>query len=70
MYQDIPVENLDWEYMAQVLKYYNFGESFKKRMKLINNDVTAVVNVNGCFTSYLNIERGARQGDPWSKTNK
>lgn len=57
-------DNLDWDYLRQVLKYFNFGESFQQWIQLFNTNVTAVVNVNGWFTSYFNIEKGARQGDP------
>ena len=32
--------------------------------KILNNNISAVVNVNGWFTPYINIEKGARQGDP------
>jgi len=57
-------DNLDWGYLENVLKYFNFGESFIKWIHILNKNVTAVVNVNGWFTSYFNIEKGARQGDP------
>ena len=57
-------DNLDWDYLDKILKYFNFGDSFQKWIKLFNTDVSAVVNVNGWFTPYMNIEKGARQGDP------
>ena len=57
-------DNLDWGYLEQVLKYFNFGYSFIQWIKLFNTNVNAVVNVNGWFTSYFNVEKGARQGDP------
>ena len=57
-------DNLDWDYLDNVLRYFNFGDSFKQWIKLFNTNVSAVVNVNGWFTSYFKIEKGARQGDP------
>ena len=57
-------DNLDWGYLERVLGYFNFGDSFIKWIKNVNKNVSAVVNVNGWFTSYFNIEKGARQGDP------
>ena len=57
-------DNLDWGYLEAVLKYFDFGESFIKWVKILNNNISAVVNVNGWFTPYFNIEKGARQGDP------
>lgn len=42
------------------------GDSFRKWVSLFNNEVKAVVNVNGWFTSYFDIQKGARQGDPIS----
>lgn len=57
-------DNLDWDYLDRVLKYFNFGESFRKWVKLFNTNISAVVNVNGWFTNYFNIKQGARQGDP------
>ena len=57
-------DNLDWDYLERVLKYFNFGESFRKWIKLFNTDISAVVNVNGWFTNYFSVRQGARQGDP------
>ena len=57
-------DNLDWGYLEAVLKYFDFGESFIKWVNILNNNISAVVNVNGWFTPYFNIEKGARQGDP------
>jgi hypothetical protein len=57
-------DNLDWGYLEKVLEYFNFGDSFIKWIQILNKNVSAVVNVNGWFTSYFNIEKGARQGDP------
>jgi len=41
-----------------------FGNSLQQWIKLFTTNVTAVVNVNGWFTSYFYIEKGTRQGDP------
>lgn len=55
-------DSLDWDYLNAVLKYFNFGESFQRWINIFNTKVTATVNVNGWFTSYFNIQKGARQG--------
>ena len=57
-------DNLDWGYLEAVMKYFNFGESFIKWVNILNNGISAVVNVNGWFSSYFDVEKGARQGDP------
>ena len=30
----------------------------------MNTDIVAVANINGWFTEYFNVEKGARQRDP------
>jgi hypothetical protein len=57
-------DNLDWGYLEAVMKYFNFGESFIKWVKILNSGISAVVNVTGWFSSYFSVEKGARQGDP------
>ena len=57
-------DSLDWEYMMKVLDYCNFGPSFKNWIKLFHTNMNSTINVNGWFTPYIKICRGARQGDP------
>jgi hypothetical protein len=56
-------DNFDWGYFEKVLGYLNFGDSFIKWINIVNKNVSAVVNVNGWFNSYFNIENGVLQGN-------
>ena len=62
-------DNLDWGYLYSVLDYFNFGPSFTKWINILNTDISGVVNMNGWFTSYFDISKGSRQGDPISAYN-
>ena len=59
-------DSLDWGYLFRILEYLEFGESFKKWVRLFHTKITSTININGWFTSYFDIGRGARQGDPIS----
>jgi len=59
-------DKLNWSYMEEVLLKYNFGTMLIKWVKLLYTNVSAVVNVNGWFTTPFSINRGVKQGDPLS----
>ena len=46
--------------------FLNFGPDFTKWIKIILNDTKLCVIQNGIFSSFFNIGRGCRQGDPIS----
>ena len=59
-------DSLNFMYIREVLKSYNFGETYISWLNLIYNDVTSCVVNNGCMSEFFKLDRGCRQGDPWS----
>ena len=59
-------DSLSWKFIHKTLEYFNFGENFRKYVKLLyTSPLTAVIN-NGHLTDYFEISRGIRQGCPVS----
>ena len=59
-------DTVEWKFVWQVFKRFNFGEVLIKWLKIIyNNPVSCILN-NGFSCSYFPLERGVRQGDPLS----
>ena len=59
-------DSLDWGFMRKVLEKFGFGESMQKWVEIFYKDIKSTVIVNGQASSWFNIERGCRQGDPIS----
>ena len=59
-------DSISWNYMDNVLKYFGFGSSILKWIRLFNNNIKATVTQCGFFSEYFDIKRGCRQGDPIS----
>ena len=59
-------DSLSWSFMYKTLESFGFGESIRKWVKVFYNDIKSTVIVNGCTSSWFNIQRGCRQGDPIS----
>jgi hypothetical protein len=59
-------DSLNWGFMQKVLKSFGFGESIRKWIEVFYNDIKSTVIVNGCASTWFNINRGCRQGDPIS----
>ena len=59
-------DSLNFMYIREVLKSYNFGETYISWFNLIYNDVTSCVVNNGCMSEFFKLDKGCRQGDPWS----
>ena len=49
-------------FLFATLERFGFGPNFIRWIKLIYNSVSSSVNVNGWLTSFINLERGLRQG--------
>jgi hypothetical protein len=49
-----------------VLKQYGFGINFRNFFKVLYNENTSRIMVNGHFSEKINIERGVKQGDALS----
>ena len=59
-------DSIDWTYIRNVLKIYNFGDDFIKWFNIVYNDSQSCVINNGKYSNFFNLGRGCRQGDPWS----
>ena len=59
-------DSIEWSYLRKVLRAYNFGEEYIKWFKIVYNGAQSCVINNGNYSSFFNLGRGCRQGDPWS----
>ena len=59
-------DSLEWDFLFDCLKAFNFGPSFIQWVKSYYSDVESTVINNGYTTGYFKVERGVRQGDPLS----
>lgn len=59
-------DTIEWSFIRKVLKKYNFGNNFLKWFSIIYKDVKSYVLNNGYLSPSFLLERGCRQGDPFS----
>ena len=59
-------DSLDHRFLLKVLRTFNFGPSFIQWIRTFYSNVSSCVINNGFATSYFNVDRGVRQGDPLS----
>lgn len=59
-------DSLSWKFMQAVLGKLNFGESFRKWVKLLYTNISSCINNNGFTSGYFDVKRGVRQRDPLS----
>lgn len=59
-------DSLSWNFLNNALEHLNFGESIRKWVKIFYKNITSAVILSGHLSSFFNIERGCRQGDPLS----
>ena len=59
-------DSVNWEFLRLTLAKLNFGESFIKWVETFYTEISSCVINNGTTSSYFNLERGVRQGDPLS----
>ena len=59
-------DSLSWEFIHKALKYLNFGPSLIRWVDIFYKNITSAVSQCGFLTSFFNIGRGCRQGDPLS----
>ena len=57
-------DSVSWEFIFNVLNFFNFGDYFIGWIRTMFNDIKLCVIQNGFFTDFFNIGRGCRQGDP------
>jgi hypothetical protein len=58
-------ETVSWDFIDNVLTFFNFGSSVKKWVSLFRSDIISVVNQGGDLSDRINIQKGCRQGDPF-----
>ena len=59
-------DSLDWQYLFEALKSFNFGPTFIQWIQIFFRDITSC-NINNNVTSdYFHLSGGVRQGDPLS----
>lgn len=59
-------DSVSWDFILQVLNFFNFGESLKQWVRVFYNDISSSVIQNGFLSDFFQVERGCRQGDPLS----
>ncbi|MCU7801406.1 MAG: reverse transcriptase family protein, partial [gamma proteobacterium symbiont of Lucinoma myriamae] len=59
-------DSLSWNFLHKALIHLNFGESVRRWIKVFYNGITSAVIQSGHLSSFFNISRGCRQGDPLS----
>ena len=57
-------DSISWEFITEVLDYFNFGNSLKRWISVLYNDISSMVIQNGFLSESFPIKRGCRQGDP------
>ena len=57
---------VEWRFLIRVLENFGFVLGFIKWIQLIYAEPKASVLTNGVVSSFFNISRGAKQGDPLS----
>ncbi len=59
-------DTLQHSFIEKVLKYFNFGDSFRKWISILYNECESRVIQNGYLSESFKVQRGVRQGDPLS----
>lgn len=59
-------DSISWEFLNITLKFFNFGESIQKWVKVLYKNINSAVIQAGNLSPFFEIGRGCRQGDPLS----
>ena len=59
-------DSVEWEFLIESLKKFNFGRDFLQWVKTFYNSIQSCVINNGVSSNFFTLERGVRQGDPLS----
>ena len=59
-------DSLSWSFMQKVLTSFNFGPSIIQWISTFYNSTQVAINQGGNLSSFFNIQRGCKQGDPIS----
>ena len=64
--QEKAFDRVNWNFLDRVLQRMNFGPEFRHWIRVIYINVSSACLHSGFVTSFFEISRGARQGDPFS----
>ena len=59
-------DSVDFQFIHKTFQIFNFGENFKKWIKIIYNGGKSCISNNGHISECFDINRSTRQGDPIS----
>ena len=59
-------DSVEWNFITECLKHYNFGESLINWIKILYANPKVAVKNNGYISDVFDIHRGVRQGCPFS----
>ncbi len=59
-------DSLDHGFIEKCLNFYGFGPNYVKLIKILYKNTKCCVLYNGHLSQHFNVERGCRQGDPFS----
>ena len=59
-------DSVSWDFLFKTLDFFNFGNDFKKWVKIFYKNSQSCVIVNGHLSDWFYLHRGCRQGDPLS----
>ena len=57
-------DSVSWSFIQKALEFFNFGPDIRRWIKTFYNNASTCVQVNGHYSSWFNVGRGVRQGDP------
>ena len=61
--QEKAFDRVEWDWLFKVLRRFNFGEKFIRRIKIMYQNAKSAIMTNGVASEYFDISRGIRQGD-------
>ena len=59
-------DSIEWPFLINTLKSFNFGEEFITWITLLYTDIKSCVGNNGYYSNYFKLSRSIRQGCPIS----
>ena len=59
-------DTVEWDYLKAALQRFNFGPDILTWFDVIYNKASSCVLDNGYASDFFLLERGVRQGYPWS----
>lgn len=59
-------DSVSWEFIEKALNFFNFPNSFISWFKILYKKANSCVSFNGQYSSWFELRRGCRQGDPIS----